>query len=350
MTDHPSELDRLLAVPEARALMDALMSYTPSITTVVRATDLKVLRVSDFASELLGLMPVPREGVPFDVYAGGFSAFDAERRPMRFEDRPLIRAVRGEVVHNQFGYVQDSAERWVPIVCNAAPIRDAEGRVIGAILSCTDITKQKQLEDELRDAAAQKEALFRELAHRVKNHLQIMSGLIALDARDDSLSAAEVAERNQYRLRMLAAVYDSLTQAEAGERIGARVFVDDVCRPYRTEQVAVDVDVEPADLTLAPDQAAPFGMLLNEAVCNAYKHAFPDRAGRVQVSLRRAGEGLVLEVVDDGVGLPAEAADRPSHGLKLMRLQADQLHGSLTIGDRQGGGAVVTAALPEAPA
>jgi len=87
-------------------------------------------------------------------------------------------------------------------------------------------------------------------------------------------------------------------------------------------------------------------MLVNEALCNSYKHAFPDRSGEVRVELRRDGERLLLSVADNGVGRGALDPIRPSHGLKLMGLHARQLAGQLEVADAAGGGTVVSVVMP----
>jgi two-component sensor histidine kinase len=340
-TDDRSELERMLSDPTARAVLHAFMSITPTIASIVRSPDMKVLHVSAFAADLLGREVRELEGVPFSTYEAALQAFWPDGRPVATDDRLLVRAARGERVMNQEGLILDGRGELIPILCNAAPIRAASGELLGGVITCSDVRHLKALETELRVA-------YRELAHRVKNHLQIMSGLIALDARDPDLTAAELAEMNQARLKMLAAVYDGMAKAEAGRRIVAGAFVEQVCRPYRTRTIAVEARVSPDELTLDPDQAAPFGLLLNEAVCNSYKHGFPGGGGTVQVTLGREPPGrLVLEVADDGVGFRAEAPPR-SHGLMLMRFQAEKLRARLDIGPRDGGGTLVRLDMPEA--
>src|SRR5262249_6158662 len=135
-----------------------------------------------------------------------------------------------------------------------------------------------------REAAlGQRETLYRELAHRVKNHLQILTALVAKHARNPSLSARELADEMKGQLQTLAAGYRGMDGAGVGERIEALPLVEDVGRVYASEAVRVDVAVSPADLTLASEQAGPFGMLVNEAVCNSHKHAFSGAGGRIQV-------------------------------------------------------------------
>jgi two-component sensor histidine kinase len=183
----------------------------------------------------------------------------------------------------------------------------------------------------------------------VKNHLQIMTALVAHEARKPALSAKDLGDELKGQLQTLAAVYRGMDRAGVGERIEARTLVEEVSRPYATEAVSVDVTVAPPDLTLPSEQAGPLGMLVNEAVCNSYKHAFRDHGGRVRVSLRRLEPGrLRVEVADDGKGWGPVDPGRRSHGLDLMRMFARQLHGELELGVGPQGGAAIAVELPEA--
>jgi two-component sensor histidine kinase len=226
---------------------------------------------------------------------------------------------------------------------------DAANQVIGAITSVADLRKFKELEGELREAAATRELLYRELTHRVKNHLQIMTGLVALAARNPRFSTKDMAEQIKGQLLALAAVYRGMERAEVGARIEALTFLKEVCLPYAAGEVSVETKVAPPDLTLPSELAGPVGMLVNEAVCNCHKHAFPERHGHIHVSLSRPGPGrLRVEVADDGVGWGATNPCEPSHGLDLMRMFAEQMHGELELRADRLGGALVAAEMPEA--
>jgi two-component sensor histidine kinase len=272
---------------------------------------------------------------------------DAGGRRLAPEELPLARALCGERVVGFDGWLTHASGEMIPFASNAAPIRNSRGEVIGSINSVRDMRPYKALERDLRDAVAQREALYRELAHRVKNHLQIMTSLIRFEACDPALSAGGLADRMIARIQTLAAVYSGMTHAGAGAAIEARGFVEAICRSYRAPAVAVEISVEPADVALSSDQALPLGMLLNEAIRNCYQHAFPARRGHIWVTLARAGlTGLRLEVNDNGVGYrPGEAA-QPPQGLALMRMFADELHGALALAERPGGGVRVTVDLP----
>jgi two-component sensor histidine kinase len=347
----PSEQLRwggLLATNDPSAVVDAILGAIPSGAVIARAADGVILRVSDFAAQELGLPRAEIEGVMRVAdLAERFQVCDASGRRIAPEEMPLARSIRGETTADFQGSLTSATGETIPFASSSAPIENAMGELIGGISSVTDLRPVKALEERLHASLSQRESLYRELTHRMKNHLHVMASLIRLDARDMTLTAADLAERMGARLQSLAAVYDGMTGAERGEEIEARGFVQAICRPYASDAVAVDIEVEPGDTALTPEQAAPLGMLVNEAVCNSFKHAFPEDKGHIWVKLGRHGvEGLHVEIVDDGVGWKPPAEERQTQGLALMRALAEQLNGAFSLADRPGGGARVIVDLP----
>jgi PAS domain S-box-containing protein len=341
-----SELEAILNSADGRTVVSALLQTTPSIAVIVDSHG-KILRVSRHACELSGMSMDEMEGRSIEEFFALVEPRAADGRLLTLEEFPLVRALNGEAVLGREGYFRDRHGQHIPIVSNVAPYLSASGQVIGAINSVTDLRAFRALEAELRAAVAEKETLYRELAHRVKNHLQVVSGLIALEARHDAPVAQELADRVSGRLQTLAAIYDTMNEAKTGGRMQARRFLQQALQPYSSDTVEVVVVVEPDDATLAPDHAGPLGMLVNEAVCNSYKHAFPERRGQIAVALRQGGpDGIDLEIADDGVGFAPKADGSSSNGVRLMRLLARQLGGELTISAGVGGGTRVVAQLP----
>jgi PAS domain S-box-containing protein len=346
-----SELEVLLTSKEPGAVLDAILGSTPSGAIIARAPDGRIVRVSDFAAQILGRPRAELEGLTVGEVGDLAHASDPTGRLLEADEFPLARALRDQTVTSWEILVTRADGDTIPLSANAAPIRNSRGDLIGAISSIADMRPFKALELDLRNALVQQEALYRELTHRVKNHLQIISGLLALEARDPSHSAGDLATAMGGRLQSLAAVYDSMTSTTAGADIEARPFMVNVCRPYTSAAVSVKVAADPGDLTLTSEQAGPLGMLLNEATCNSFKHAFPGRRGHIRATLRRVQPGrLRLEVADDGVGWKPGGAGRTSSGLALMGLFARQLHSELELGDAPEGGVLVAVELPESMA
>ena len=346
-----SDLEALLNSKELAAVLDAILGTPPSGAVIARAPDGKILRMSDYAAQLLRRARSELEG---HAPEARLAAYDASGRRLPNHERPVARALGGETVTGlEIWFETPDGER-IPCIVKAAPIRNWRGDLIGAIASIADLRVAKAAEQDLREAHVQREAatahgeaLYRELIHRVKNHLQVMTSLLTLEARDPSLSGKDLGDQMKGRLQTLAAVYRGMDRAEAGERIEARTFVEDVCGPYASDTVSVDVAVEPPDLTLTSEQAAPFGMLMNEAVRNSSERLVHGRGGHVQVSLRRLESGrLRLEAAENGAEPGPNEPGPGSHRLDLMRMFAKQLRGELELSERAHGGAMIAAEFP----
>ena len=177
-----------------------------------------------------------------------------------------------------------------------------------------------EAERRARAAEARSAALLADMNHRFKNSLQAVGGLLHAEGRRVEDAAARAAlEDAAGRLRVLGRLHDRLhllgEGVSARDTVEMRGFLDGLCSDLRAtlaegRPVAVRACADPISLSAA--QAVPVGLIVNEAVTNALKHAFPgERPGSVTVRLRRQGErGLRLEIADDGVGLPGRRCGR----------------------------------------
>jgi two-component sensor histidine kinase len=221
-------------------------------------------------------------------------------------------------------------------------------------------------EAELEASLAQKEVLLREIHHRVKNNLQVVTSLLNLRAQTAASPAARQAMLEaQSRVKALALVHRDLYEG-GGELLGTvdlRSFLGELCHlledtvPGRAAEVEVRVSLEPA--RVAVDKAVPVALFLTEALSNALRHAFPEESGdgsggTVAVRLR-GGVGATaarLEIEDDGVGFdppPASGTRAAGLGMTLMRMLAGQAGGRLAVGPGAAGGTLVALDFPLAP-
>lgn len=222
---------------------------------------------------------------------------------------------------------------------SAAP---AEIRSLGETFSrMADLISAR--ESELRDSLAQKEILVREIHHRVKNNLQLVMSLLNLHARRIRDPRAEVAfAEARSRINALATLHRRLYESESLQEIDLRWFLEDLCAELRRGGLSrgrqVDLIVDSPSEVIGPEVAVPLGLLVTEAITNAYKHAFTEREGghiRVEVS-RESAAALTITVRDDGAGfdtVPVSGAGAESNGLGRSLIEAfvRQLRGELEI-------------------
>ena len=223
--------------------------------------------------------------------------------------------------------------RWVKI--NERKTKD--GSTVGFRV---DITGLKQTEIRLQAALKEKDALLREIHHRVKNNIAVVSSLISLQAKrmeDPKIKAA--LKESQSRIQSMALVHEHLYQSKDMARINLQDYfqqlANSVAGVYQGARDKIVVSVDTKGITLPIDQAVPCGIILNELITNAIKYGFPNRRyGKVDIFARQTTEGVLeLSVRDNGVGLSEDLdlESSKSLGLRLIGLMTDQLHGTLEV-------------------
>jgi PAS domain S-box-containing protein len=228
----------------------------------------------------------------------------------------------------------------LPVACTQANLHDRTGRRHGQVWVARDVRRQKQVEEELRRTLAQKDALLREVHHRVKNNLQVISSLLRLQAAGSSSpQAARLFQESESRIHSMALIHEQLCRSGDHTRIDFRDYVEGLTRNVLASAgeverpIRIALDVDPVSLDL--DIAISCGLILNELVSNALKYAFPDgRDGVISVTFRCADGSATLVVADNGIGLPMAPAGQepaPSLGLRLVTALVGQLHGSWLV-------------------
>lgn len=229
-------------------------------------------------------------------------------------------------------------------------VRDAAGRrYVGG--TAIDVTEERRAEDRLRASLREKEVLLKEIHHRVKNNLQIVSALLDLQsgyAADPAVVA--MFRESQDRVRSMSLIHERLYRSAdlAGVDFAeyTRQLAGDLFRAYLVDaDVSLDLVVDVPPLPI--DVAIPCGLLLNELISNSLKHGFRDRpAGTVHVELIRGQAQTALTVADDGCGPPPDLNFRQakSFGLQLVYTLAEQLEGAVEF--VTGSGTAVTVRFP----
>jgi hypothetical protein len=262
-------------------------------------------------------------------------------------------------------------------------VKDDGGKLTGFIRVARDMTQYKQLQDaqtrlaaELEDRVQrrtmqleanmeelhrknaeveatariaarelqEKEVLFREIHHRVKNNLQVVQSLLKMQARTLPASDARNAiETTILRVRSMATVHERLYQMPNLADLPVAEFLRDiisgVIASCSIESGRIKCHLDADDIRLSLEKAVPFGLLANELLSNSLKHAFPgDNEGTISVSVRREGNAVRMVIEDNGIGLPEnfDAGSGATMGLKLAQSLAHQLGGTLQFSSSGG--------------
>ncbi len=240
----------------------------------------------------------------------------------------------------------------VPVLCSAAEMHGEEGEAEGVVCVATNISRQKEAEQSLLASLREKELLLKEVHHRVKNNLQVISSLLNLQARElRDPQVIRLFEESQGRIRSMALIHEQLYRSGDLARIDFAAYVEELTGHLRqglgirAGPIGIRLEVQPVLLPL--DLAIPCGMIVNELVSNALEHAFPDnRAGEIRVGLTLDDAGCCLRVADNGVGIRAglTAGEETSMGLKVVQALARQIHGKLEV--REDGGTAFAIRFP----
>ena len=230
----------------------------------------------------------------------------------------------------------------VDVAITGAPITIEGQTLVYGIYN--DITELKTASANLQRVVRQKETLLRELQHRVKNNLNVVESLLSLEAAKLSdPDQVRVFSDAQNRIRTMSSVYQRLYLSDDLTNIDLHVYaaelVDSVVRAYQIDAARVRVVARLQSVRMDAKRAAPLGLILNEAISNALKYAYPQpRSGVIHVELSQTDGRVELNVSDKGVGLPANFNTRVTNsmGMTLVHLLAEQVGAEVSIDSQTG--------------
>lgn len=227
-----------------------------------------------------------------------------------------------------------------PIEIGLNPISTEAGVMV--LASIIDITERRRAQQGLEDALREKTVLLNEVHHRVKNNLQVITSLLNLQAdyaADPRLRT--ILSESCGRVKAMALTHQLLYERKDFSRLDLGDYLDHLVQSIRSSyraggnRIRLTLILPTPAVQLDLERAIPCGLLINELVSNAFKHAFKgERCGEIVIEVNEdLDDQISLSVADDGVGLPpgAESAQASSLGLQLVQLFVEQLHGQLTI-------------------
>jgi two-component sensor histidine kinase len=194
---------------------------------------------------------------------------------------------------------------------------------------------------QLKSLVAEKDTLAEELQHRVRNNLQLIFGMLARQVDLNEGPGTEGIRAIARRVMSLAKIYDHLLGNGLSRSMDFDAYLRSLCesmgdfQPPREFGVRVTCEGDGAPLVLDLDTVTALGIVVAEIVSNAYLHAFPARAGAIEVVLARNGKGAILTIADNGIGF-VEPASSKRHGLGLVRRLMEQIEGTVAVASAHG--------------
>ncbi|MBP7283192.1 MAG: PAS domain S-box protein [Leptospiraceae bacterium] len=245
----------------------------------------------------------------------------------------------------------DGEFRW--LLDRGVPFITSNGEFSGFIGSCIDITERKQFESEIKASLDEKEILLKEIHHRVKNNLQIISSLLSLQANqlEDPL-VLEIFQANIRRVKSIALIHDMLNLSFSHSKINFKDYLKLICNylltVHETKPNIVTLNLISDDILISIDIAIYIGLIVNELVSNTLKYAFPEgRKGNIRIEIKWETEKkLSLIVSDDGIGIPTyfNLEEVKSLGIKLVNTLIKQMKGNIFMQNENG--LVFTISIP----
>ncbi len=298
----------------------------------------RFLQVNDVACSRLGyskeelLTLAPRDITPPEEYE-------------RIADERISFASRGDILTETIHVTKDGLR--IPVESN---IRQFHYFGRQAALSISrDITDRKLAQDRIKNLLSEKELLLKEVHHRIKNNMNVIMGLLSLQS--DTLkepSAVSALQDTRNRVRSMAVLYDKLYRSTDFRAISAKEYLTALINEIMVNfpnRMHIDVETRIDDTILDAKILSPIGIIINELITNAMKHAFDGRdKGKILVSFSIHDKHATLVIEDNGVGIPDSINIMASagFGMQLVNMLADQLDGSLRVEREDGARFILT--------
>ena len=207
-----------------------------------------------------------------------------------------------------------------------------------------DVTERKKTEKLLQNSLNEKEMLLKEIYHRVKNNLMIISSLLNLQSRyikDEE--SKNIFKESQNRARSMALIHERLYQSTDLKRIDfgeyIRTLANDLYNTYVLDKNLITLNINVDDVKLDINTSIPLGLIVNELITNSLKHAFPHgKSGEINIQFHTLEDKYLLEVKDNGIGFPKEInyQNTNSLGLRLINSLTEQIDGEIQFNNKSG--------------
>jgi len=203
--------------------------------------------------------------------------------------------------------------------------------------------QRSRAEEAIKDSLREKDVLLREINHRVKNNMQIVSSLLNLQTQHvDKEETVDVLKESQGRVKSMAMIHEKLYQSCDLSHINFREYIEklvfDILYSYGVKTGQINPIIKVDDIEMGLETAIPLGLIINELVTNSIKYAFPQKKGTITITLKSLPEQMELIIADDGIGLPEDfdPQDTETLGLQLLNSLVHQIDGKLQVNRNNG--------------
>ncbi|MCE5249054.1 PAS domain S-box protein [bacterium] len=238
-------------------------------------------------------------------------------------------------------YELETAQGTIVYDWRLVPESGTGGKIESVLSTSRDITERKKAEEQIKKSLEEKEVLLKEIHHRVKNNMQVISSLLTLQSeRIKNKRYLTMIHESINRIQTMALIHTMLYQSETLTHINFNDYIGkmilNIISLYSSTCSRVEVRREIHDIYFSIDKAIPCGLIINELVSNSFKHAFPhNKRGTITIEMKDTGDsGIMLKIIDDGIGISPEIDWRKtdSLGLKIVSLLVErQLFGSIEL-------------------
>ena len=317
--------ERIEANRKLEASEQHLQELLEAIPAAIYTTDAegRITYFNQPAVDLAGRVPV----LGSDEWCVTWKLYRPDGTPLAHDQCPMAIALKeGRPIRNAEAIAERPDGTRVPFIPYPTPLRDANGKVVGAINMLVDISERRQAESQQR-------LLLNELNHRTKNNMQMLQSLLftaAKNARSDA--ARRVLDEASGRISAMAAAQRVLYATPDADRFDVKDFLRSVCETvHQTLPASIGMKCQPTEGGLPTDMAMPLALIVNELITNAAKHGTTHSSGSVVVGLTRQESIFRLTVEDLGRGFDLATVRKTSSGLQLVLGLARQIHGKIEV-------------------
>jgi PAS domain S-box-containing protein len=292
----------------------------------------KVVKINKAMANRLGVSP--EEGVGLNCY-----------EVVHHTDSPILNCPHSKLIEDGTEHTEEVQEDNLGgyFLVTASPILDAEGKVLGSVHIARDITQRREMEKKLEKALEDKEILMKEIHHRVKNNLMMISSLLNIQShyiKDQEVK--DIFAESQNRANSMALLHQELYESgdmndiELSEYL--RSLSTEIMHSYNSKNKSVDLTLDLEQGTIDVDRAIPIGLIATETIINSFKHAFPEGNGKILIKFYKENDSFVLIISDNGVGFPENLDFRSQGNMGMMLINGliNQIDGSIDMNRENG--------------